>query len=61
MRSFTPGRPKALPLKPTKAGAASKPREGVLIKDDLKALGGELAIVCPLVDGRMRDVAGDAQ
>jgi hypothetical protein len=34
-----------------------KQRQGVLIKDDLKTLGAELAIICPLVDGRMKDLA----
>lgn len=26
-------------------------------EDELKKLGGELAIVCPLIDGRMRDLS----
>jgi hypothetical protein len=30
-------------------------------KDELKALADDLAIVCPLVDGRMRDMADDQQ
>jgi len=28
-------------------------------KEELRAMGGDLAIVCPLVDGRMRDLADD--
>lgn len=26
-------------------------------EDELKRLGGELAIVCPLIDGRMKDLS----
>ena len=37
-----------------------KQRQGVLIRDDLRALGAELAIICPLVDGRMKDLGGQA-
>lgn len=36
-----------------------KQRQGVLMRDDLKTLGAELAIICPLVDGRMRDLAAE--
>jgi hypothetical protein len=30
-------------------------------KDELKALADDLAIVCPLVDGRMKDLGDDQQ